>query len=206
MLWYNRSMRVTADKIIPQEHLPVLERVCQNTKDKELFLHAQALLLRSQGKTLKQIKEALGVPESTVKFYTKRLKQEGIAGLSYHGQSGNRNLLTIEQELKLRELLSKSEAWYPEQIKWYILVEFGVKYADNSHSIAHLMERMGFVRDIRTGEVFITPEAQKLLPPIKEYYDLSPQQLKFLEWTEKRYGWEFSRSLLPTPRGRPKRT
>lgn len=152
-------MRVAADKVISQEHVLALGRLCKHTKDKELFLHAQALLLRSQGKTLKQIREALGIPESTVKFYTRRLKQEGVEGLMYQGQSGNHRLLTKEQWKELRILLASMEGWNIKDIPTLLAYKFGVKYA-HSHSYVEVLERAGYIYEPAWG-YYITPETQE---------------------------------------------
>jgi transposase len=175
-------MRVPSDKPILKEHIPSLERLCKITRDKGVFIHAQALLLRSQGKTLKQIRETLGVPEATVKYYTKRLKQEGVRGLFPQKQKGgNRSFLNSEQEAKLKELLAKSEAWLPEQITYYLQSEFEITYADNSHSVIALMKRLGFVRDTSIDKAFMTVDLKNKLQPLHHLPKFSPGTIAFFK-------------------------
>jgi transposase len=74
------------------------------TASARLVERAQILQLGSQGQTVPQIAQTLGVHEKTVRKWFKRFEQEGIAGLEDAPRSGAPSRYTAENKARVLEV------------------------------------------------------------------------------------------------------
>ncbi len=107
-----------------------------STTEMKEWRRKQALELRKEGWTYREISEALGVTKVAISHWMKRVESEGMAGLEARPHTGSPAKLSEEQQWRLPEYLShgaeaygfRGEVWTSRRVAEVIEVEFGVRY------------------------------------------------------------------------------
>ncbi|WP_375769314.1 winged helix-turn-helix domain-containing protein [Archangium gephyra] len=111
---------------------------------------AAVRLLRSGRHSQGEVARRLGVSPSTVCEWSRKLKQEGVAGLRARPRTGRPSKLTQQQWKELRGLLKAgaiaagfpTERWTLKRVALLIRGHFGVSY--NPNYLAEPLHRLGF--------------------------------------------------------------
>lgn len=142
--------------------LSELETVLDKEKNPAIKQKLLVVWHKKKGETERYIENILRVPRSTIGYWVRKFRKNGIKGFQRKpGSGGHNRYLTKEQEEQLQEKLKK-EPMTTKEALIYINEEFGRQYHPNS--VPRLLKRLG----------------QSLITPRPRHYKANP-----------RSGWAF---------------
>src|SRR5438034_3914938 len=118
----------------PEEQRVITKLARSQTASARLVERAKILHLASQGQTVPQIAEAVGLHEKTVRKWWKRFEQQGLAGLEDAPRPGAPSRYTVENKARVLEaaLTRPSElglpyqSWTFERLAAYVHEHLGI--------------------------------------------------------------------------------
>jgi len=119
----------------PEEQRVITKLAHAQTASARLVERAKILYLASQGQTVPQIAEAVGLNEKTVRKWFKRFEQQGLAGLEDAPRPGAPSRYTPENKARVLEaaLTRPSElnlgftCWTFERLAVYVRERLGIQ-------------------------------------------------------------------------------
>jgi len=121
--------------LTPEEQRVITKLAHAQTASARLVERAKILYLASQGQTVPQIAEAVGLNEKTVRKWFKRFEQQGLAGLEDAPRPGAPSRYTPENKARVLEaaLTRPSElslgftCWTFERLAVYVRERLGIQ-------------------------------------------------------------------------------
>ena len=119
----------------PEEKGVITKLARSQTASARLVERAKILHLASQGQTVPQIAQALGLNEKTVRKWFKRFNQEGLAGLEDAPRSGAPSRYKVENKARVLEAARTRpstlglpySSWTFERLATYVREQLGVQ-------------------------------------------------------------------------------
>jgi transposase len=121
--------------VTPEEQRVITKLAHSQTASARLVERAKILHLASQGQTVPQIAEAVGLNEKTVRKWFKRFEQQGLAGLEDAPRSGAPTRYTPENKARVLEaaltrpsdLNLEFSCWTFDRLAVYVRERLGIR-------------------------------------------------------------------------------
>lgn len=131
--------------------IEAVKTAMKHITDKRMYQRYRVIYLHLNGNTNRDIAKSEGFCEHTVGAYITKYHKNGLEGLNIKHSPGAPRLLTLEQEMKLAEIITTKtpdEVGFPNRKNWYINIvkqwvenTWGVKYSHRG--MAEVLYRLG---------------------------------------------------------------